>query len=142
MAWQRIDPRYLKQTDRSTVALWYRDVGHLETGELLLWVDAAGRVQGFHLSHSDWPRGREHLAEWRDGHDLRLGEVDSGEGGGDAGSYKMSPTVRFLGRPEPHLLAELVAYFDRNAAALEPRHREAVAAVLHAGLEGDRAGEG
>lgn len=43
----------------------------------------------------------------------------------------MAPVVRYE-RPDAGRLVELAAYFAGHAAAVEPRYREAVAAVLGA----------
>jgi hypothetical protein len=126
VAWQRIAPHLLKQDAPHGRVVWYWDNGPLVAGGLLLWLDTAGRVARFQLTHTPFPGTREYVATWRQGGTLRLGQVGDG---GDGPHHKMAPVVRYE-RPDAGRLAALAAYFARNAAAVEPRHREAVAAVL------------
>ena len=126
MAWFRIDPRLLKQDDPQRRTVMYWDDGPLDRGELLLWMDQAGNVTAFQLAHAKFLASREYLAEWHRGGTLRLGEV-AGEGG--AARFKTAPTVRY-GALDESVLGQLREYFARNAEALEPREREAVAAAL------------
>ena len=131
MTWQRVDPRYLRQEDPSGTAVEYCDPGPPERGELRLWVAPDGDVTGFLLAHAELAGGREYLADWRRGHDLRVAEVDAGEGPTEHGPRpKMSPLVHYHRWPPSGVVAELLGYFRRNAAALEPRQREQIAAIL------------
>ena len=126
MAWRRVNPRLVKQDQPAERRVWYWDDGSLDTGELVLWLDWAGRVARFQLAHARFLVGREYLAEWQRGTGLRLGEVQDGERVGRAG---MAPLVRY-GVTDPRVLATLGDYFARNAAVLPPLHRAAVAAAL------------
>jgi hypothetical protein len=127
MAWRRIDPRLVKQADAAERREWYWDDGSLDSGELLLWLDGAGRVARFQLAHARFAAGREYLAEWQHGGDLRLGEVRNERGG----RHSMAPIIQF-GVPDAGVRAQLGAYFARNAAVLPPLQRAAVAAALDA----------
>ena len=126
MAWLPIDPCILKQDDPHRRKVWYTDDGPLDTGDLLLWLDRAGNVTRFQLSHAKFPTHKEYLVEWQHGRTLRFGEVDAGEG---TARFKMSPTVSYR-RLDGSGLAPLVDYFTRNAGVLEPRQREAITAAL------------
>ncbi len=135
VAWQRIAPHLLKRETAAERVVWYWDDGPLVAGGLLLWLDGAGHVVGFQLTHTPFPGTREYLADWRAGGSLRCGQVGDGEGGLHR---KMAPIVRYE-RPDARRLAALAAYFARNAAALEPGHRAAVAAALGGGDEASAA---
>jgi hypothetical protein len=126
MAWQRIAPHLLKQDTTHERVVWYWDDAPLVAGGLLLWLDDADCVARFQLTHTPFPGTHEYLADWRRGSTLRLGQIGDGEA---ALHHKMAPIVRYQ-RPDTGRLAQLAAYFARSAAALEPHHREAVAAVL------------
>jgi hypothetical protein len=128
VAWQRIAPHLLKQEAPGARRVWYRDDGPLVEGGLLLWLDDAGRLTRFELTHTPFPGTREYVADWQASGALRLGQVGDGEGGPP---HKMAPIVRYE-QPDAGRLAALAAYFAGNAAVVEPRHRAAVAGILGA----------
>jgi len=126
MAWRLIDPRWLRRDDPAHHRLWYWDDGPLDSGDLLLRLDASDTVLGFELTHRRFPRPGVYHARWQRGEGLRLGEVDSGERSGHVG---MSPIVRYSA-PRIDAIRLLGEYFERNAHLLEPRHRDAIAAII------------
>lgn len=159
MVWQLVDPRYYAQeiggalapdgplaaaSDRqvtgggmgTSTALWYVDDSPLHTGELLLWLAGDATLEGFQLSHTHWPHGREHLVEWRRGRGLRLAEVDDGDGPREGANHhggprrNRSPLVRYLAEPDDTVMQQLVTYFVTNAAVLRPGHRQSIAEAL------------
>ncbi len=137
MTWQRIEQGYLRQEAPDLVSLWYHDDGTPESGDLLLWLDATGRVMRLQLSHGQAPGGTEQLAEWHGGGALRVGEVDSGEQGRGSGA-KMSPLVRYHQQADPRIVASLLAYFRQRAGELEAQHRLFIEAILQQALKQDR----
>jgi hypothetical protein len=128
VAWQRIAPHLLKQETPSERLVWYWDDGPLTTGELLLWLDAEGRIARFQLAHAPFPGTREYLADWARERGLRLGQVGRGEG---TPHHKMAAIIRYQ-RPDARPLAQLADYFTTNAWVLNPFHRATVAAALAA----------
>jgi len=134
MAWQRIDSRYLHHPDAFHRARWYRDPNG--GGDLLLWVDQADRVTGFHLTQARRIKQQvvELAAVWQEGAALSLGLVDSGEREG--GRAKRSPVIRRLPALDPELVRGMLAYLEQEAAAgpVEPQYAQAVAAVLRGAL--------
>lgn len=138
MAWRLVDPQYYAARLRedgeggSRTVFWYQDDSSLDLGELVFWLDPAGAVEEFHLSYARWPRGKEHLAEWRRGGILRIGEVESGDADGGYGTMRrnMTPIVRRHAAVDPAILAEVRSYFERQATVLSERQREGIAAVL------------
>lgn len=118
-------------------ALWYQDGGSREQGELILHVDAGGALDWFQLSHTGWPHGREHIAEWRSGSELHLGEVAGDHGDGSARHRPASPTIRRYADPPRVILLEMTDYFLKRAETLEESHREAIAAILWHAMQED-----
>jgi hypothetical protein len=51
VAWLRVNPRVLQQGDPRHRRLLYWDEGPYDTGQLFVWVDGAGDVARFQLSH-------------------------------------------------------------------------------------------
>lgn len=130
MAWQEVNRQFMRQDRPGLVSFWFRESG-ADAGELLFWLDAVGRPLEIHLSQARWPDGREELLEWRSGGQLRVGLVDSGERLHERGvRYKMSPLVHYYSRPDVRALADLLAYFDDRAAALQFDHRLIVGGLL------------
>lgn len=136
MTWQRIEPGYLRQEEPDLVSLWYHDDGTPESGDLLLWLDAAGDVLRLQLSHSQAPGGKEYLAEWHRGGALRVGDVDSGEQGTQSAA-KMSPLVYYHKEADPRIVAPPLAYFRRRAGGLDAQHRLFIEAILKRALQQD-----
>jgi hypothetical protein len=136
VVWHRVDPRYLRQDDPDSIAVGYCANHSPDAGELWLWQSDDGRVTRFLLSHTVFPGGREYVAQWRQGQGVRIGEVDAGEGPMEEGlRLKMSPIVRYHGRPSSRVVVPLVEYFERHSPALPPNQREQVAALLQATLQ-------
>lgn len=135
VTWHRVDPRYLRQGDPDGIAVGYCTNHPSDAGELLLWQRDDGGVAGFLLSHTVSPGGREYLAEWRQGRDVRIAEVDAGEGPTEEGArFKMSPVARYYTRPPWSVVLPLLDYFERHASALPTAQREQVAALLRSTL--------
>lgn len=128
MTWIEVNPRYVRQDDPALQASWFRDDRSVGGGELMMWVDRAGRLTAFQLSHEEWPGNREYLAHWRSGERLKFGTVDSGEGG--PGAFKMSPTINFNRVPSAEALGELVTYFQTNATLVDEQHRSIILRLL------------
>jgi hypothetical protein len=126
VTWLRVDPRILRQDDPRHRRIVYWDEDPHDVGQLFVWVDGTGDVARFQLSHRKFLTYRECVAEWHRGSDLRVGEVADGEG---AAGVKRAPIMRYH-RSDNRGLAQLRDYFARNAEALEPRHRAAIALVL------------
>ena len=138
MGWTLVDPRYYAEQLRRNGAalgdgatpLWYQDDTLTGAGELVLWMDRQRRVVGFELSHTGWPHGKEHVAEWSPATGLRMGEVESGDA--PAGLRRdASSLVRRLHAPNPAILRDMLRYFDSHSGLLDPAHRQAISGVLH-----------
>lgn len=130
MAWQQVSRRFVRESRPGASPFWFRETG-TGTGELIYWLDGAGRPVEIHLSRDRWPGGREEFLEWRSGGRLRVGTVDPGEsvrGGGPR--YKMSPLLHFSSRTGGRTLTRLLEYFEDRAEALRPDQRDAVGGLL------------
>jgi hypothetical protein len=131
VAWHRIDPRYLRQTDPDGLALAYVSHGERDMGHLLLYLDASRAVARFELSYDRFLSERELFAEWNRSNGLRVGEVDThGRVGAPGPRYAMSPLVRQYRHASAADLGSLLGYVTRNADILDPRHCQVVVAVL------------
>ena len=106
MAWQQINPSYVRQDFPGLRAAWYRETSSRVQGDLMLWTDPLDRVVAFKLSHEEWPSLRQHHAEWR------LGKA---------------PAV------ESQRAERLLDYFHVNATALRPEHRRQIQYILSEG---------
>ena len=96
MAWQRVDPRHLRQRDLHGEAVAYAEAGGPDAGHLLLMLDANGVVSAFELTWERFLGGRELFAGWSREHGLRVGELDAGQDGASFGPrFKPSPLVRY-----------------------------------------------
>ena len=135
MAWQRIDPRYLRQSGPGGLTLAYVSHGERDIGHLLLYLDADRAVTRFELSYDRFLGERELFAEWDRSDGLRVGEVDThGRVGAPGPRYAMSPLVRQYRHVSAADLGSLLGYVTRNADVLDPRHRQVVVAVLRGAL--------
>ena len=133
MAWHRIDPRYLRQSDPDGITLAYVSHGERDMGHLLLHLDSHRAVTRFELSYDRFLGRRELFAEWDRMDGLRVGEVDT-HGCSDAPGprHAMSPIVRR--HTSPADLGSLLGYVTRNADVIDPRHRRVVVAALRGAL--------
>lgn len=149
MPWQLIDPKYYSRQIGGSAAtqpagnshtspsphkqaLWYQDTTVLGAGELVLEVDD-GQVSWFQLSHTNWPRGNEHIVEWHSGGVLLAGEIPSEDE--DRRFRHSSPTVRHFAAPPRAIVLEMVDYFLAESGALAEAYRETVARVLWEALQ-------
>ena len=131
MAWQRIDPRYLRQPDANGLTLAYVSHGERDMGQILLYLDADRAVERFELSYDRFLGKHELFAAWDRTDGLRVGEVDTHGRTRNAGPhYAMSPLVRQFRHVSAADLGSLLGYVDRNADVLDARHRQVVLAVL------------
>jgi hypothetical protein len=129
MAWQQINPRFVRQDHPGLRAAWYRDTSDRGGGELMLWLDPLDRVVAFQLSREEWPSLRHYVAEWQAGSALRVGKVDE-----DAPSsrprIRSAPVMRFGPRSNPTDATHLLNYFRENAHAVKPAHRTLITSLL------------
>jgi hypothetical protein len=135
MVWQQVSPRYVRQDYPGLRAQWYRDVADRGGGELMLWVDADGRVRAFQLSHEEWPSLQHYVADWRAGRELQVGHVDEGER--SRPHVKPAPIMRFTPHGNPLAAWRLLGYFCENESLLEPVQRQTIKAVLAEGTDFD-----
>ena len=155
MAWQLVDPKYYAHSLRGSTphasrpggvtpgeqrepperVLWYQDTSARESGELVLHT-SAGSVTWFQLTYTRWPNGQEHVAEWRSGGELQLGEVPSERShDGEGRKHAASALVRrYADRPLP-ILRELTEYFLKESGVLAVRHREEIEGILRSAIE-------
>ena len=117
-------------------ALWYHDTSPREQGELVLHIDEAGALDWFQLTHTKWPHGREHVAEWKRGTELHLGSVASESPAHGAGGYRASsPTITRYSDLPHDILLEMTDYFLKHAQTLEEEVREGIARVLWGAMQ-------
>jgi len=135
VAWYRIDPRYLRQSEPDHLALAYVSHGERDTGHLVLYVDADHAVTRFELSYDRFLGRCELYAEWDQTAGLRVGEVDTHGRTGSAGPrYAMSQIVHHRRRASAADLGSLLGYVTRNANVLDPHHGQVVMAALRDAL--------
>ena len=95
-----------------------------------MWLDDVGRLVGFQLNRQEWPSLRHYVADWRAGSDVRIGEVDEGDHSASSLGVKPAALLRFPRLPDSRAAGRLLGYFRQNADALDPLHRQVIAAIL------------
>lgn len=129
MPWQQIDRQYVKQDEPGLETRWFWDTTDRGGGELLLWVDPLGLIQGFQLSFEQWPSGRHYVAQWRPGPGLQTGVVDEGDPAAMR-LRKQSAIMRFTDKVDSKVLSLLTRYYRSKASILPDDHREVIGTIL------------
>lgn len=133
MPWQQIDRQFVKQDQPGFETVWFWDTTDRGGGELLLWLDSDGEIDGFQLSYEQWPSGRHNVCQWKRSSGLQTGLVDEGSGG--MRLAKQSSIMRFSDVVDQKVLALLTRYFRSNASILSDPFRELIGSVLTAAAE-------
>ena len=133
MPWQQIDRQFVKQDQPGFETVWFWDTTDRGGGELLLWLDGTGAIDGFQLSYEQWPSGRHYVCQWRKSSGLQTGLVD--DGGGGMRLAKQSSILRFSDVIDQKVVALLTRYFRANASILSDAFREFIGAILVAAAE-------
>ena len=133
MPWQQIDRQFVKQDQPGFETVWFWDTTDRGGGELLLWLDGTGAIDGFQLSYEQWPSGRHYVCQWRQSSGLQTGLVD--EGGGAMRLAKQSSILRFSDVIDQKVLSLLPRYFRANSSILSDAFREFIGAILSAAAE-------
>lgn len=134
MPWQQIARQFVKQDLPGFETVWFWDTTDRGGGELLLWLDSSGRIDGFQMSYEQWPSGRHYVCQWRQASGLQTGLVD--EGAGNMRLAKQSSIMRFSDEVDQKVLSLLTRYFRANSSILANPFRELIGSVLSAAAKG------
>ena len=134
MPWQQIDRQYVKQDQPGFETVWFWDTTDRGGGELLLWLDSSGSIDGFQMSYEQWPSGRHYVCQWRQASGLQTGLVD--EGGAGMRLAKQSSIMRFSDVVDQKVLSLLTRYFRANSSILADAIRELIGSILSSAAEG------
>jgi hypothetical protein len=134
VAWYRVDPRFLRQTDPEVQTVAYVSHGERDTGNLTLYLDVAHEVASFELTYDRFMGDGELYFVWDRSEGIRSGDLDTGGKTGNLGPrIRMSPVIRYR-RLSATDLGRLLGYVERSAGTLASNHRETVLDVLRAAL--------
>lgn len=128
MPWQQIDRQFVKQDQPGFETVWFWDTTDRGGGELLLWLDGTGVIDGFQLSYEQWPSGRHYVCHWRESSGLQTGLVD--DGGGGMRLAKQSSILRFSDVIDQKVVSLLTRYFRANSSILSDPFREFIGSIL------------
>jgi hypothetical protein len=134
VAWYRVDPRFLRQTDPDVLTVAYVSHGERDTGNLTLFLGPDREVARFELSYDRFLGDGELYFAWDRTDGNRSGDLDTGGRTGGLGpGHRGSPLVRYR-RLSAADFGRLLGYVERSAGPLAANHRDTVLDVLRAAM--------